>query len=177
MGVCTSIAEITVTRYTLISVRGLHLQWVGYKVWLSSDCVWLFQSFSWTGCLSRVTIVPVWLCTLFICYWCCIVIRYSHELAGEELLSLDVWAVISLCMYLVWQERENHFWDLRVMAPTFLGWTLKTEAVCFVWNVGNCLLNCTILSCPRRPSLSVRTWNLTRLKVLIFSVGHKEVFH
>jgi hypothetical protein len=34
------------------------------------------------------------------------VIRYSHELAEEELLSLEVWPVISMYLCIVWQERE-----------------------------------------------------------------------
>jgi len=35
--------------------------------------------------------------------------KVSHELAEEELLSLKVWPVISMSMYLVWQKRETHF--------------------------------------------------------------------
>lgn len=52
MGVCTNISEITVTRYTLISGRGLHLQQVGSKVWLSSECVTVSKFFM--NCLSLI---------------------------------------------------------------------------------------------------------------------------
>ena len=167
MGVCASIAEITVTRYMLISGRGVHFQQVGFKVWISNDCVWPFQSFSGTGCLSRVAAVPVWLCTLFICYWCCVVIRYSHEPAEEELLSLKVWPGISMSMNLVGQKRENRFWDSRVMALTLLlGWTLEAEAVCFVWNVGNCLLNYSLVM-----SQKTITFCENKVKSLDFQCG------
>ena len=59
-------------------------------------------------------------------------IRYSHELAEEDLLSLEVWPVISMFMYLVWQEREP-FLRFESLGTVFVsGLTLKAEAVCFV---------------------------------------------
>ena len=137
-----------------------HLQ-VSCKLWLCfTSTVFFTNCLSLTCVCSGMAVHSVHLLLVFYCN------KYSHWLAEEELLSLGSLCQLFWCLCILCGKRENHFWDLGVMALTLLlGWTLKAEAGCFVWNVCKCLLNYTVLSYLRRPSFSVRTWNLTRLKV------------
>jgi hypothetical protein len=111
LGVCTSIWEITVSRCTLISARGLHVQQVSCKIGLCNRVV-LSVLVLFMNCLPVTSLLYRYGCALFTSYLCCfIVMWYNHELAKEVgSLYHSFWCLCILC-----GKGENQFWALRVI--------------------------------------------------------------